>query len=73
MSQSNLTQIITGLILIVVGIPIYWKYSPKKEIRSVVKEITSREAFLRRWIRAREVFLGYLLRKLAYIIRRIRG
>jgi APA family basic amino acid/polyamine antiporter len=73
MSQSNLIQIVTGVILIVAGIPIYWKYSPKKEIRSVVKEITSREAFLRRWIRAREVFLGYLLRKLAYIIRRIRG
>jgi APA family basic amino acid/polyamine antiporter len=73
MSQSNLIQIVTGVILIVAGIPIYWKYSPKKEIRSVVKEITSREAFLKRWIRAREVFLGYLLRKLAYIIRRIRG
>jgi APA family basic amino acid/polyamine antiporter len=73
MSQSNLTQIITGLILIALGIPIYWKYSPKKEIKSVIMEITSREVFLRRWIRAREVFLGYLLRRLINLIRRVRG
>lgn len=73
MSQSNFTQIITGAVLIALGIPIYWKYSPKEEIKSVIKEITSREVFLRRWIRAREVFLGYLLRRLAYILRRVLG
>jgi APA family basic amino acid/polyamine antiporter len=73
MSQSNFTQIITGVALIALGIPIYWKYSPKEEIRSVIKEITSREAFLKRWIQAREVFLGYLLRRLAYLLRRILG
>lgn len=73
MSQSNLIQIITGVILIALGIPIYWKYSPKEEIKSVIMEITSREAFLRRWIRAREVFLGYLLRKLINFIIRVRG
>lgn len=73
MSQSNFTQIITGAVLIALGIPIYWKYSPKEEIRSVVKEITSREVFLRRWIRAREVFLGYLLRRLAYLLKKVLG
>ena len=71
MSQSNFTQIITGAILIALGIPIYWKYSPKEEIKSVIKEITSREVFLKRWIRAREVFLGYLLRRLAYLLRKV--
>jgi basic amino acid/polyamine antiporter, APA family len=71
MSQSNVTQIITGAILIALGIPIYWKYSPKEEIRSVIKEITSRDVFLKRWIRAREVFLGYLLRRLAYLLRKL--
>ena len=71
MSQSNFTQIITGAILIALGIPIYWKYSPKEEIKSVIQEITSREVFLKRWIRAREVFLGYLLRRLAYLLRKV--
>lgn len=73
MSQCNLNQIIAGVVFIALGIPIYWKYSPKEEIRSVIKEITSREVFLRRWIRAREVFLGYLLRRLIKLIRRIQS
>lgn len=73
MTQCNLNQIIAGAIFIAIGIPIYWKYSPKEEIRSVIKEITSREVFLRKWIRAREVFLGYLLRRLAYLLRRVLG
>jgi amino acid transporter len=73
MTQCNLNQIIAGVVFIALGIPIYWKYSPKKEIRSVIKEITSREVFLRKWIRAREVFLGYLLRRLAYLLRRVLG
>lgn len=73
MLQCNLEQIKVGVVLLALGIPIYWKYSPKKEIKSVIKEITSREAFLRRWIRTREVFLGYLLRRLAYLLRKIRG
>ncbi|OEC84678.1 MULTISPECIES: APC family permease [Methanobacterium] len=73
MTQCNLNQIIAGTIFIAIGIPIYWKYSPKEEIRSVIKEITSREVFLRKWIRAREVFLGYLLRRLAYLLRRVLG
>ena len=36
MSQCNINQIIIGTILIVAGIPIYWKYSPKEEIRDAV-------------------------------------
>lgn len=71
MTQCNLNQIISGAVFIAVGIPIYWKYSPRKEIKSVIKEITSREAFLKRWIRAREVFLGYLLRRLAYLLKKV--
>lgn len=73
MSQCDINQIITGIALIAVGIPIYWKYSPKEEIKDVVKDITSREVFIRKWIRSREVFLGYLLRRLAHIVRRIKG
>ncbi|MGZ7116266.1 MAG: amino acid permease [Methanobacterium sp.] len=73
MSQCNINQIIIGTILIAAGIPIYWKFSPKEEIRDVVEDITSREVFVRQWIRSREVFLGYLLRRLAHLVRRIRS
>ncbi len=73
MSQCDPKQIVIGTILIVAGIPIYWKYSPKEEIRDVIKDITSREVFIRRWVRSREVFLGYLLRRLYHIIRRIKS
>ncbi len=73
MSQCNLNQIIAGVVFIALGIPIYWKYSPKEEVRDVIKDITSREVFLKRWIRSREVFLGYLLRKLVHIVRKIRS
>lgn len=73
MSQCDPKQIIIGTILIVAGIPIYWKYSPKEEIKDVIKDITSREVFVRKWIRSREVFLGYLLRRIAHIVRRIKS
>lgn len=73
MSQCNIDQIIIGTVLIAVGIPIYWKYSPKKEIKGVIKDLTSREIFVKKIIRSREVFLGYLLRRLAHVIRRIKG
>ncbi len=73
MSQCNINQIIIGTILIVTGIPIYWKYSPKQEIRTVIKDITSKDVFIKKWIRSREVFLGYLLRRLVHIVRRIRN
>jgi hypothetical protein len=73
MSQCNINQIITGLVLIALGIPIYWKFSPKEEIKDVIKDVTSREVFIRKWVRSRQVFLGYLLRRLAYLLRKIRS
>lgn len=73
MSQCNINQILIGIVLIAVGIPIYWKFSPKEEIREVIKDITSREVFVRRWVRSREVFLGYVLRRAYYLLKRIRS
>ncbi|MGB9938158.1 MAG: amino acid permease [Methanobacterium sp.] len=72
MSQCNPNQIIIGTILIAAGIPIYWKYSPKEEIRSVIKDITSKEVFIRKWVRSRQVFLGYLLRRLKHLVNKIK-
>lgn len=73
MSQCNINQIFIGIALIAVGIPIYWKFSPKEEIRDVIEDVSSREVFIRQWVRSRQVFLGYLLRRLYQIVRRIRS
>jgi APA family basic amino acid/polyamine antiporter len=72
MSQCNLNQIIAGVVFIVLGIPIYLKYAPKKEIKPVVKEVTSRRAILTRWIRSQERFLAYFIRRVAYLLKRLR-
>jgi APA family basic amino acid/polyamine antiporter len=72
MYQCNLNQIIAGVVFIALGIPIYMKYAPKKEIKPVVKEVTSRRAILTRWIRSQERFLAYFIRRVAYLLKRLR-
>ena len=72
MTQCNLNQVIAGVVFIALGIPIYWKYSPKKEIRSVIKDVTSRRAILTRWVISQERFLAYFLRRVYYLLRKIR-
>jgi basic amino acid/polyamine antiporter, APA family len=39
MSQCSFNQIVTGIILIALGIPIYVKYAPRTEIKTVRKDI----------------------------------
>jgi len=72
MTQCNLNQIIAGVVFIALGIPIYWKYSPKEEIRSVIKDVTSRRAILTRWVISQERFLAYFLRRVYYLLKKIR-
>ena len=72
MTQCNLNQVIAGVVFIALGIPIYWKYSPKKEIRSVIKDVTSRRAILTRWVISQERFLAYFLRRVYYLLKKIR-
>jgi Tfp pilus assembly protein PilE len=51
-----------GLVLLLIGVPIYVKYSPKKEIAELKEELLSREAVIRRAYTQEERFLANALR-----------
>jgi len=61
-SQCTITQIAAGIILLFVGIPIYVKYSPKKEMIELKKALLSRDSILKRAYRQEQRFLSHLLR-----------
>ena len=59
-----MTQIATGIILLVAGIPIYIKYSPKREMTEIKEAFLSRESVLKRAYRQEGRFLAHALRHL---------
>jgi len=71
-SLCGLTQIGIGLILLLIGIPIYVKYSPKHEITELKEALLSRDMILRRAYRQEETFLAYLLIHIKRAYRRIK-
>jgi APA family basic amino acid/polyamine antiporter len=71
--QCTITQIATGIILLFIGIPIYVKYSPKKEMTELKNALLSREATLRRAYRQEQRFLANLLRYLKRLYRKATG
>jgi len=72
-SQCTITQIATGIILLFVGIPLYLKYSPKKEITGLKETLLSRDSILKRVYREEEKFLAHFLRHIKRGYRRITG
>ncbi len=72
MTQCSPIQILTGVILMLLGIPVYIKYSPGEEIKSVRREIKEGKGFFARELRLRERFLAHTLGHLASLVRRIR-
>jgi len=72
-SQCSPTQIITGLFLVLIGLPIYIKYSPKKEITELRDALLSRGSILQRTYREEERFLAHLLRHIKRLYRRLVG
>jgi amino acid transporter len=72
-TQCTLTQIALGLVLLSVGVPIYIKYSPKKEISELKEMLLSRESMLKRAYSQEERFLAHLLRHIKRSYRRIGG
>jgi APA family basic amino acid/polyamine antiporter len=71
--QCTITQIATGIILLFIGIPIYMKYSPKKEMTELKNALLSKEATLRRAYRQEQRFLANLLRYLKRLYRKATG
>jgi len=72
-SQCTLTQIALGVLLLLVGVPIYVKYSPKKEIAELKQELLSREAVLKRAQAQEERFLAHTLLHVKRFYRRAVG
>lgn len=72
LTQIKLLEIIIGLILLAVGIPIYLVFSPKKEL-SELRAYLSRQQILRRAREAEQVFLANLVRQIKRLYCRIRG
>jgi amino acid transporter len=72
-TQCTLTQIALGLVLLSIGVPIYIKYSPKKEIGELKEALLSRESMLKRAYSQEERFLAHLLQHIKRSYRRIAG
>jgi amino acid transporter len=60
-TQCTPVEIALGLVMLGIGVPIYIKYSPKKEIAELKQELLSRESRLRRAANQEERFLAHLL------------
>ncbi|MEM2145894.1 MAG: amino acid permease [Candidatus Jordarchaeaceae archaeon] len=72
LTQIKPMEIIVGLTLLAVGVPIYIILSPKKELFEL-RAYLSRRQLLRRTWEAEQVFLANMLRYIKQIYRRIRG
>jgi APA family basic amino acid/polyamine antiporter len=72
-TQCSPTQIALGLILLCVGVPIYIKYSPKKEIVELKEALLSHESIIRRAYSQEERFVAHALMHIKRLYRRITG
>jgi hypothetical protein len=60
-SQCTPVQLLIGVLLLLVGVPVYIKYSPKKEIAELKNVLLSRETILKRIYTQEQVFLAHIL------------
>ena len=72
-TQCSFTQIALGLVLLFVGVLIYIKYSPKKEIAELKEALISRESFLKIAYAQEERFLAHILQHIKWFYRRTVG
>jgi APA family basic amino acid/polyamine antiporter len=70
-TQCALTQIALGLLLLLAGVPIYIKYSPKKEMAELKQELLSREAVLKRAHEEEQRFLAHALQHIKHFYRKL--
>jgi len=69
-TQCNFSQIALGLVLLFVGVPIYIKYSPKKEIAELKEALISPESILKTAHAQEERFLAHVLQHIKRFYRR---
>jgi amino acid transporter len=71
MTQCQWWQIVLGIILLLIGMPIFIKYSPKKEITDLKNALISRESILQRAYDQEHTFLAHALLHIKRLYRRI--
>jgi len=72
-TQCTPIQLALGLTLLLVGVPMYIKYSPKKELTEAKKLFLSEQNIFRRIYRQEHVFLANALHHIRSWIRRLMG
>ena len=71
-TQCTPTQLAVGALLLLMGVPIYIKYSPKKEFSDLKKSITSNQFSLKRVYDQEHVFLAHAILHIKRIINNMR-
>ena len=70
-TQCTITQFVLGLVLLAAGVPIYMKFSPKKEIAELKEELVSRESRLRKTYDQEQVLLAHVLHHIKNFYRKV--
>jgi amino acid transporter len=69
-SQCTLIQLGIGALLLLLGVPIYIKYSPKKELTELKNALLSRETILKRIYEQEQLFLAHFIMNIKRAYRR---
>jgi basic amino acid/polyamine antiporter, APA family len=72
-TQCTPTQLLIGVLLLLVGVPIYVKYSTKKEISEAKQAFLPSQTILRRIYRQEHVFLAHVLHHIKRWYNKLRG
>jgi amino acid transporter len=70
-TQCAPTQIALGVALLLAGVSMYIKYSPKKEISELKEALVSRESMMKRAYSQEERFLANVLRHIKRLYRKV--
>jgi amino acid transporter len=72
-TQCTLMEIELGFVMVLVGVPIYVKYSPKKELTELKNALLSRRFIIEKARKQEKRFLAHLLAHIKHLYRRARG
>jgi len=72
-TQCSLQQIAIGAVLLAVGVFVYIKFTPKKELTELKNALLSRESILERAHRQEQRFLANVLRHIKWVYRKLAG
>jgi APA family basic amino acid/polyamine antiporter len=62
MASVSIQQVLVSSLIFVMGIPVFWFFAPKKELRDLKKDFLSRDAVMERAYHQGEIFLANVVR-----------